>query len=257
MIDVHSHILPEIDDGSSSMEVTNAMLAAASAIGIHTIVATPHLEGPLSESYAGMVHAAYTRVREMASSAGIQLVSGFEVRLTPDVPQRLRDGEPITLGGKRAILVDLPFIERPHYVAETLFSIQTSGFQPILAHPERYPDIQDDPTSGLELADRGIVLQVTVGSFSGAFGKRAKRTAERLLQLGAVHLVATDAHSAGHRMAAVGPGLARLHELAGAGVVEHLTAAAPAMILDRGEAPPPPRPLEARSMRSRLTSLFG
>lgn len=239
MIDLHSHILPAIDDGAATLQVSKEMLAASAALGFRTVAATPHLVGPLAPDYAASIREAGDRVEAEADSLRVKLVMGFEIRLTPDVPSRLIDGEPITLGTSRAVLVDLPFVNRPHFVDETLFAIQTAGFQPILAHPERYPDVQDDPTVAVELSQRGVALQLTIGSFSGVFGKRAKRTAEQLLRAGAVHLVATDAHSAGHRMAAVKPGLARLHDLVGPADLYRLTTVGPELLLNHGRLPEP------------------
>ena len=159
--------------------------------------------------------------------------------MSPDLPKRLQQGEMITLGQSRAVLVDLPFLIWPHFVDRTLFEVQTSGFQPVLAQPERYPHVQKEPRIGLRLAERGIVLQVTIGSFSGVFGKRPKRTAELLLRLGAVHLVATDAHSAGHRMAAVPAGLRRLEELVGRDRLDQLTRTAPLALMTDATRPEP------------------
>ncbi len=239
MIDLHSHILPSIDDGAASTQMSLDMLDTASAMGFRTIVATPHLVERLAPAYESRVQDAFRDIQACAHEKGIELISGFEVRLLPDLPKRLLCGEPIALGQSRAVLIDLPFIDWPYYVDNVLFEVQTAGFQPILAHPERYPKIQNDPSIGLKLAERGIALQVTIGSFSGIFGKRAKRTAEELIALGAVHLVAADAHSAGHRLAAVPQGLQRLAELVGDDAFQTLTGASPRALLAGGPFPIP------------------
>jgi protein-tyrosine phosphatase len=239
VIDLHSHILPAVDDGAPSLDVSIAMLDAAARIGIRTIVATPHLTRALDPEYDTLVRAAFAQVEPQAAARGIALVPGFEIRLSPDTPARLRAGERSTLGGTTVALVDLPFTTWPLYADDTLFDVQTSGFLPVLAHPERYPDVQGDPEIALRLVERGIVLQVTLGSFAGAFGRRAKRTAEELLRLGAVHLLATDAHSAGHRLAAVPAGLRRVRDLVGAEELHRLTVEAPATLLNGDELPRP------------------
>lgn len=247
MIDLHSHILPSVDDGAGSPQVSLDMLDAAWAMGIRTIVATPHLVGRLTPAYDAKVHGAFRLIESHARASGIELLAGFEIRLSPDLPSRLAQGEPITLNGGKVVLVDLPSIDWPHHVDSTLFEIQTAGFLPVLAHPERYTDIQKDPSMGLRLAERGIGLQVTIGSFSGIFGKRAKRAAEELVRLGAVHLVATDAHSAGHRLAAAPDGLRRLRTMVGPDNLHRLTEHAPHALLHDGVLPFPIVPPAKRS----------
>ena len=238
MIDIHSHILPGIDDGASSCEESVAILDAAAAIGYQTIVATPHLTATLTDAYYAKVEAALAALRPMAADRGIELFGGFEVRLTADTASRLRAGEPITLVGGRSVLVDLPADEGAIDLGEVVYNILATGYQPVLAHPERYAMIQKRPRYARELANQGVVLQVTASSFSGLFGRRTRRTAEALVRAGAVHIVATDAHSADHRMAAVAPGLKRLELLVGRRALEQLTIYNPAALLN-GEAPTP------------------
>lgn len=251
MIDLHSHLLPKIDDGAPSLDVSIAMLDAYVANGFRTVATTPHLTERLDRAYAAAVRDAFAQVDPHARERGISLVRGFEIRLAPGVPEWLRRRDPIALEGTEAVLVDLPFSDWPLYADSTLFAAQTAGYRVLLAHPERYPAIQDDPARADELVDRGIALQVTIGSFSGAFGKRAKRTAESLLERGVVQLLATDAHSAGHRMAAVPSGLERIRALIGEDGVRQLLVEAPAMLLN-GDPLPPPVHLPARTWRDRL-----
>ncbi len=251
MIDLHSHLLPEIDDGAPSLDVSIAMLDAYVANGFRTVATTPHLMQRLDATYAAAVNDAFALVEPHARERGISLVRGFEIRLAPGVPEWLRQRDAVTLEGTEVVLADLPFSEWPLYADSTLFATQTAGCRVVLAHPERYPAIQDDPARADELVTRGIALQVTIGSFSGAFGKRAKRTAEILLERGVVQLLATDAHSAGHRMAAVPAGMARLRDLIGEAGIHQLLVEAPAMLLN-GDPLPPPIRVPERSWRDRL-----
>lgn len=255
MIDIHSHLLPGVDDGAPNLQVSINMLDAYVTNGVRTVATTPHLLGRLDPAYQATIDDAFAQVEPHACERGISLIRGFEIRLEPDVPRQLSGGAPITLDGTNVVLVDLPFTEWPHYADATLFAVQTAGYRVILAHPERYPGIQDDPARAAALVSRGIVLQVTIGSFGGAFGKRAQKCAESLLAQGLIQIAATDAHSAGHRMAAVPAGLERLRDLIGADQLETLTVTAPAMLLN-GDAPPPPVRAEARSWRHRLQELF-
>lgn len=246
MIDLHCHVLPEVDDGAISLEVSRKMLSASRAAGFRTVLATPHLLEPLTPDYAQLVHRAFEQVEPIAHDLGIELVQGFEVKFTPDLPTRLATGEAITLGAGRAVLVDFWLTEWPTSVSDVLFAIQVSGHQPVLAHPERYPHIQRDPRRGLQLAGRGIAMQVTIGSLVGVFGRRARRAAEELLALGAVHLVATDAHSLGSRIEAVPAGLRRLEQLVGPDQARRLLLDAPRALLRGTPLPGAVTSLESR-----------
>lgn len=254
MIDIHSHILPDVDDGARNLPESPDIVEAAAAIGFRVIVATPHLANPLTPHYREKISAALKAVRQNAQLENVQILAGFEVRLTPDLGQRLHGDEAITLNGTKVVLIDLPLIQWPHFTESALFDVQLAGFLPVLAHPERYPEIQHDPSIAVRLADRGIGLQATIGSFGQAFGKHAQRCAEELLRLGVVHLAATDAHSTGHRLAAVPTGLRLLDDMIGPEGVRQLLNEGPDMLLHHGVLPEPARPIR-RSWASRITSL--
>jgi len=245
LIDLHIHVLPGVDDGSPSVAVTRAMLLRAHALGFGTLVATPHLPRQLDGPYAAAVNEALTATRQIAAGIGVEVRLGFEAALTRDLPCRLARGEPVTLGGSSAVLVDLPFAVWPLHAETSLFALQTAGYRPVLAHPERYAEVQRDPQVAVRLAERGILLQVTIGSLAGMLGRAARRTAEELLRRGAVHVVATDGHSAGERYAGVSPGLARLTELMGTEGVRRLVVATPRALLDGTALPDPPAPVAA------------
>jgi len=246
VIDLHSHLLPAVDDGAASAEVTTAMLAKARDTGFSIMAATPHLPGPLSSAYRDRVETAFEQTRALAVAFGVEVRLGYEVALSPDLPDRLERGEPSTLGGGSAVLVDLPFLGWPHHAEETLFALQVAGFQPILAHPERYAEVQRDPRRVAGLVERGVVLQVTISSLAGVFGKAAQRCAEQMLRQDMVHLVATDAHSAGHRFAAVPAGLQRLRELVGDERLAQLVETVPRALL-AGDPLPALSPVSSRN----------
>jgi len=242
MIDLHSHVLPGIDDGARTTQDSIAMLDAFAAQGFHTVAATPHLTGRWRPEYVAHIDRAFAGIEPLAQARGITLVRWFEIQLDPGTAGQMTGDMPVALGGTDIVLVDLPFTEWPLYADAALFAVRAAGYRVILAHPERYPGIQDDPGKASELVEHGIALQVTIGSFSGIFGKAARKSAEELLARGLVHLVATDAHSTGSRMAAVPAGLARLRQLAGEDGLRQLTTDAPAAILANAPFPKPVRP---------------
>lgn len=252
MIDVHVHLLPAVDDGARSLAVSVEMLERARALGYRRLVATPHLPAPLDPATRDRVAAALGAVRPLAAERGVEVLLGCEAMLTPDLLARLAAGEAATLGGSRAVLVEVPLAGWPHHADDTLFRLRSAGYRPVLAHPERYAAVQRDPARAEILAARGTVLQVTIGSLVGLFGRDAKATAERLLRDGTAHLVATDAHSAGHRFAAVSAGLARIRDLVGEERLAQLVEAVPRALLADGPLPDPPRPARRRSWFGRL-----
>ena len=239
MIDLHLHILPGVDDGASNLDVAGSMFAEAKRQGFTHLVATPHLIDRLSDSFYSQVQAAIESVRPIATNLGIDLLLGFEVLLTPDLPQRLSRGEPSTLAGSTAILIELPLTVWPTYTETTLFELQTAGYRPILAHPERYGKLQRDPDLAMRLAEQGVALQVTTSAINGLFGKSIQRVVDRWLQAGAVHLVASDAHSRGRRMMDVPAALSRLERLVGTHEVRRLTTDAPRALLTNTAVPRP------------------
>lgn len=251
MIDLHLHLLPGVDDGSPDLDTTRRMLGRARGLGFERLIATPHLPAPLTPSYAASVRSALDDTRPLASALGIALGLGFEVPLVPDLPARLTSGEPVTLARSKTVLVDLPFVGWPTYVEDVLFDLQAAGFRPLLAHPERYPDVQRDPARAARLAARGVLLQVTTGSLTGLFGRRAQAAAEALLCAGAVHVLATDAHSAGHRFVSVEEGLRHAEALVGPEGVARLVHDNPAALLADEPLPAPPPLPESGCGRSR------
>jgi protein-tyrosine phosphatase len=216
MIDLHSHVLPGIDDGAASWVEADAMLRRWRALGFSTVMATPHLKQALDQQYLDRIDEAYAEVVQLAAPLGIDVQRGFENLLSPDLLAHLQAGAPLTLGDSRAVLVELPFQQWPHHAEHTLFALQTAGYQPILAHPERYAEVQREPSVAIRLAERGIALQVNIGSLTGLYGRSAKRVAEILLKRNAVALVASDAHGAGATFDHMEQGLQRLDTIAGA-----------------------------------------
>jgi protein-tyrosine phosphatase len=239
MIDLHLHILPAIDDGAADLAVAASMIMEARKQGYTDLVATPHLVERLSEHYYARVNAAMTSLQPVAAQAGIALHAGFEVILTPDLPRRLERGEPLTLGGSMAILVELPVTVWPTYTEATLFDLQTAGYRPVLAHPERYGTLQRNPEKAMQLAEQGIALQVTTSAIAGLFGKDKQRLVERWLLAGAVSLVASDAHSRGRRMTEVPAALDRIRHLVGADELYRLTTESPRALLNDTPVPLP------------------
>ncbi len=259
-VDLHLHILPNVDDGPARVDESEAMLSFFSKMGVRKLAATPHLHGRLDEREREAVERGLAAVAPLAANFGISVTPGFEVLLTPDVPKRLADGEPIGYAGTNAVLVELPFEFWPEHSAETIFEIQTVEFQPVLAHPERYVAAQQDPKRVMELGERGVVMQVTYASLAGVNGRAARSLAEQLVRDAPKVILATDAHGSGTRLRSFDAGLARATEIAGQIRAAQMAAANPLSILTNQPFPiqaPLERKPEQRSFFGRAKRNVG
>lgn len=192
-VDLHSHVLPQVDDGARDPEESLEMLRVAASDGTRVIAATPHA------SRCGLeeIIAAVDRLNALAAAEGINItvVTGSEVRLNADVPERYRAGQLATLNGTAYLLVELPLRgEWPPYVDQAIYDLQIAGALPILAHAERYPAVQQEPLILTGLIARGVLIQINANSLEGAFGRTARDTAELLIQAHLTHLIASDSH---------------------------------------------------------------
>lgn len=198
MIDIHSHILPGLDDGSVSMDMSLDMLAMAAASGVQTIVATPHcnIPGEYENYVSPEIEALFRRLEQLAGQEEIpvRICRGMEVFATPELPQLLLEHRVWTINDTRYFLMEFDFREDPDFCSGVLKQCRRLSYRPIIAHPERYYFLQDDPELAYEWCTAGYGLQINKGSILGRFGPEVKKTADLLLQHGLAACVASDAH---------------------------------------------------------------
>ncbi|MCH8063174.1 MAG: hypothetical protein IH861_11795 [Chloroflexi bacterium] len=199
MYDLHVHILPGIDDGPAEMHESVEMARQAAKGGTEIILATPHrkdvTEGSSVSDVRDLVRTLNRKIRDRAFA--VRVVLGMENHLDQDLPPDVAKGRALTMNGSRYILVEMPFFGRPAYVEEVLYQLQGDGLIPVLAHPERIEAFQRDPELLAMFVGKGMLSQVTAGSFVGQWGQEVKRFAEHLLARGLVHVLASDAHAPG------------------------------------------------------------
>lgn len=193
MIDLHSHILPGLDDGSQSLEASLAMARMAVESGVTAMVATPHC----ANDRVREVEAAWLLLREAMEEARIplKLYPGMEIFGTPETAKLLREGKLLTLNGSRYPLVEFSFRSDGEEETRILRSICRAGFRPVVAHPERYAYVQQNPRLINRWYRMGCLLQVNRGSLLGRFGRHARETAFELVERGFATVIASDAHS--------------------------------------------------------------
>ena len=198
MVDIHCHILPEVDDGAWDMEAAVAMAKIARDSGVKKIITTPHFKGePKSLEAVGflMHQRRLLQSRLKREKIEVELLPGAEVLCVPQTMELAQVGRLPTLGTGRYVLTEFYFDASAGFMDETLHGLRQMGYLPVVAHPERYGAVQRDPELAAKWFHRGIVLQINKGSVLGAFGRRAEDAAVRMLCRGNAHIIASDAHS--------------------------------------------------------------
>jgi protein-tyrosine phosphatase len=251
VIDVHIHVLPAIDDGVRTLSDAVELARQAVSGGVTTVVATPHVRSDYPTTPVQM-EAAVAAVNDVLSSEGIalevlpggELDAAWVARLSADDLQRFSFAQ----GGRYALL-EFPYEGWPSALDAGISTLQRHGITPVLAHPERNPEVQRHPALLQQLVDGGALVQVTAASLDGRFGRSAQTTAHQLLERGLVHVLASDAHGVGLRGASIGDSAAGLHD---EGLGRYLTLDAPAAMVAGEPVGPPPK-----SRRRRIRFLDG
>jgi protein-tyrosine phosphatase len=198
VIDIHCHILADVDDGPKSWEVAHEMCRMASADGIEHIVATPHA----NERYhydRQYLSGLLDHLRRLAGPAP-RFSLGCDFHLSYENLQEVMvSPEKYCIEGTRYLLVELSNYSVPAQMDDSFAKLQELGMTPIITHPERNPIVQQNPQRVLQWAKQGCVVQVTASALTGLWGERAWRAAEFLLKRKAVHVLATDAHDTKRR----------------------------------------------------------
>jgi len=197
MIDLHCHMLPGIDDGAADLTTALEMARTAARDGITVTACTPHIYPGLYENTAASIREAIGRFSVRLREAGIalKLVIGADVHLTPEIVANLRNGHSPTLNNGRYFLLEPPHHVAPPRFEEMVFQTSAAGYVPVITHPERLTWIESHYEIFQRLARQGAWMQLTSGSLTGQFGRRPQYWAERMLDEGLVHLLATDSHA--------------------------------------------------------------
>jgi len=250
LIDIHSHILPGLDDGAQTWDEAIAMARAAEADGISTVIATPH---GIEWGSGCTLAEAEERVAELqkrlaASGVSVTILPGLENYISPDLTDQVVQGTAFALNHTSYFLVELPLQGFPLYTEEVLFQLQAKGLIPVLAHPERNSSLQENHELLAQLVGRGMLAQVTAASIVGGFGTRVRKAAEAFLRRNLVQVIASDAHSTGGgRSPILSEAVAAAAKLVGPIKAEAMVTTRPRAILAGEEvAIEPPLPAKER-----------
>lgn len=198
MIDIHTHILPGLDDGARDMEDSLSMAAMAVQSGVHTLAATSHANtgGFFREYSVEQYLGRLSDFRKALEDEGIpiRVFSGMEIYMTREVPEMIREGRLLSLNKTGYFLTEFSFGIDQEEMDEMLDELMEIGVTPVIAHPERYRCVQESASGIAGWAKQGCLLQVNRGSIFGRFGAEAKRCVDDLLKHHMVTCIASDAH---------------------------------------------------------------
>jgi protein-tyrosine phosphatase len=223
MIDIHTHILPGVDDGSRSWEESLKMAQMAVDDGTRVMVATPHLfrgrtldQDQINDKEIILQYVAQLRQKLAEAAIPLEIIPGCDFPLGFDSLQLLDAGRAMTINNAdRYLLLELPDTSLPPGTEDTCFYLRTKGITPIITHPERHLILQESPQKLRRLIDQGCLVQMTGNSLTGRFGRRVKKISQQLIKLGYVHLLASDAHDAKDRPPLLSQAVTELSRLIG------------------------------------------
>ncbi len=196
MIDLHNHILPGIDDGAKNWQESLAMARAAQQDGISAIVCTPHWVIGQYENTSSIILDAMAKLQRLCHrrQVEVKLFPGAELHLDPTIAAAIDTGELLTINRGRYALIELPVHIMPPNLDMFLYSLAGRNITPVLAHPERYFWLMEDPAVLFDWVQAGYLIQITAASLLGYFGHAIQRFTVQLLEHNLAHILATDTH---------------------------------------------------------------
>jgi len=217
--DVHSHFIPGIDDGAQTLEQSIELISNMADLGYRKVITTPHSMADGYKNSPEIILGGLEKLRAAVREAGINIEvdAAAEYYLDHALEENVNAGKVLTFGNNY-LLFELPFIGEPAMLRQVVFQMQTQGYRPVLAHPERYSFWHNEFERFTELKDRGVMFQLNMVALSGAYGPQAKQIAERMIDAGYYELVGSDCHNMNH-VQAIRHTLTRpyLHKLIGSG----------------------------------------
>ncbi|HEY5746845.1 MAG TPA: CpsB/CapC family capsule biosynthesis tyrosine phosphatase [Chryseolinea sp.] len=198
--DIHSHLLPGLDDGVQTYEDAVEIITHFEQLGYRKLITTPHVMSDAYRNTPEIISDALQKLRTHLKDRGIamEVDAAAEYYLDETVMRMLENNERLLTFGKNLLLFETNFLNEPFNLKEFIFKANTKGYQPVLAHPERYIYLQNNVEKAHDLLDRGVLLQVNISSITGYYSKEAQRTAHKLIDRGWIHLLGSDCHARQH-----------------------------------------------------------
>ncbi len=198
-VDVHSHFIPGIDDGAATIEDSIELVAGMKSLGYSKVITTPHVMSDYYRNTPEIILSGLEKVREALKVHGIdmEIEAAAEYNVDADFEPKIDKKELLTFGDNY-VLFELPFMQEPPMLNDVIWKLQTTGYKPVLAHVERYGFWHNNWDKIEEIKNRGVYLQLNIGSLTGAYGPEVKSIAEKMVDEGMVDLVGSDCHHSRH-----------------------------------------------------------
>ena len=233
MIDFHSHILPNIDDGSRSIEETFNLIKEAKNVGFDAIISTSHYmenyyetDTPEREVW---INAIYENLQ--AKNIDIKLYLGNEIYLSENIIKLLEEGKASTINDTSYVLFEMPLNIEPMNLYDMVYEMMQYKLVPILAHPERYSFVQKDPELIYDLIQKGVLMQGNYGSIIGQYGEKAQIIIKKFLKNNMIHFLGTDVHRQNTIYPRIPECLSEINSLIGEEKLEELSTTNPSLAL--------------------------
>ena len=233
MIDFHTHILPNIDDGSRSIEETFNLIKEAKNVGFEAIISTSHYIEEYYETNAPerevWINAIYENLQ--AKNIDINLYLGNEIYLSENIIKLLEEGKASTINDTSYVLFEMPLNAEPMNLYDVIYEMMQYKLVPILAHPERYSFVQKEPELIYDLIEKGVLMQANFGSILGIYGEKAQMIVRKFFESNMIHFLGTDVHRQNSIYPKVPEALVEITKIIGDEKVRELTKINPRLVL--------------------------
>lgn len=233
MIDFHSHILPQTDDGSISIEETINILKEAKQVGFTKVISTSHYLEGYYESNQKERNELLEKIKQ--ENVEVELYLGSEIYISENMIEFLKDKKASSINDSRYVLFELPMGNETMLTKEMIYRLIENNYVPIIAHPERYSYVQDNPEYVEELLQMGAMFQANYGSIIGLYGKKAEKTVKKLLKENLIQFLGSDVHREEHVYILIPKILKKLKKIISSEKLEEITNINPQKVLDNEE----------------------
>lgn len=197
--DIHSHLVPAIDDGSKSVEDSLDMISEFMKLGYKKIITTPHVMSDGYRNTPETILGGLNNVKDALKQNQMDVEMGAAAEYYVDFDfERKLDAEPLLTFGNKYLLFEISYMNPPDNIYHVIFKMQTMGYKPVLAHPERYNFWHREFTKYEEFVDKGVLLQMNINSLTGYYSIPTKKIAEQMIEKNMISFVGTDCHHIGH-----------------------------------------------------------
>jgi len=198
-VDIHSHFIPGIDDGAKTIEDSIELISAMKDFGYRKVITTPHIMSDYYRNTPEIILSGLEKVRAALkeNNIDIEVDAAAEYNVDADFPEKIEKKELLTFGDNY-VLFELPFMEEPGVLKDVIWKLQSAGYKPVLAHVERYQFWHHQWDKFEDMVNRGVLLQINIGSLTGSYGPEVKQIAEKLIDNDMISLLGSDCHHMGH-----------------------------------------------------------